>query len=124
MCDEVCTSNHFDLPVDLRVISGWAMRVAGEDGVEKAALQQLAGACGLLHRIVNSPEHSSSCAGIGPNSSSSSSSSSTSAALPDRHPKPLQRHAEASDMPALDESLLQLLPGGQVYTVPCIMLVE
>jgi hypothetical protein len=95
--------------LQLHLTGGMAVEVALEDAVEQAALQQLAGACGLLHRLVDSPASSSSCTGIGPSSSSSSSN----AALANRRFKP-QRY-EAADAPAFDESLLQLLPGGQAY---------
>jgi hypothetical protein len=109
MRDDVASSSIFDPQV--QITREMAITVALKDAVEETALQHLAGTCGLLQCAVSSPASSSCCAGIGPNSSSSSSSTPTS----NRHAKLLRQHYNASDMPAFDESLLQLLPGGQAY---------
>jgi hypothetical protein len=111
--DKVGTSSNIDLQMELT--RGMAMQLALEDAVERAAVLQLGSACCLLHRLVKGFARSSSCGGIGSSTTTTSSSSSSNAALPNMRRKPLQQHYVAADMLALDESLLQLLPGGQAY---------
>jgi hypothetical protein len=104
-----------------------AVAASLDAAVEKAALQQLTGACALLHRYMHRsatqlqgaaaasssslPAGTSSCMDNRASSSSSCSSSSIDAPS---HTRAAQ-HPAAPSVPAFHDSLLHLLPGGQAF---------